>query len=472
VIEPLVSCLMPTADRRPCVPLALKTFLLQDYGPRELVVLDDGLDPIADLVPADPRIRYVRAEPGRSLGEKRNETCRLARGDILVHWDDDDWSAPWRLSYQVRELLAQDADVCGLDRLWFYDPGRDLAWLYRYRGGRSAWVAGSTLCYRRRVWQERPFPDVTEGEDTLWIAWAAGARVLPLACADFFVARVHAGNTSPKPTGGTWWTPRDAGSVRALLGRDLAGFGARTDPPAPLTSCILATGGRRAFLALALERYLAQDYPRKELVVIDDEREGVEDLVGSVPDAQYLRVPAGSSLAAKRNLGCAAATGDVFVQWDDDDWYGRARLARQVAPLADGRADVTALETRWIAALPAGEFWAVSPRLHRRMFYCDAHTGTLAFTRAVWAAGARYPVDTWPEDAGFLHAALARGQRLLRVPNDELFVYVRHQANAWRFPVGRHLDPGGWGRIEAPPAFPPALLARYQDAARDLEGIS
>src|SRR5262249_38689339 len=131
-----------------------------------------------------------------------------------------------------------------------------------------------------------------------------------------------------------------------------------------------------------------------------------------------------------------------------------------------GRADVTGLDTRWIVQLPAGQCWAVSPSLHRRMFYADVHGGTLAFTRATWAAGARYPDHGLGEDVEFLHDALERGQRLLRVGNDELFVYIRHAANAWTFPVGRSLDPAGWGRTPPPAALRPDLLARYQDAAR------
>ena len=466
---PLVSCLMPTADRRSFVPIAVDAFLRQDYGPRELIVLDDGADPISDLLPNDQRIRYVRTEGGRSLGEKRNEICRLAGGDVLVHWDDDDWSAPWRLSYQVGELQEHDADVCGLGRLWFYEPERDLAWLYHYRGGRTTWVAGNTLCYRRRVWEAHPFPDVNEGEDTLWIARIVGARILPLSRTDFFIARIHAANTSPKHTDGPWWTRRDSATVREMLGRDLPRFGVPPSLPAPLASCILVTGGRRSFFKLAVECYLAQEYPRKELVVIDEGPQAVKDILNDILGVRYYHISDRRSIGAKRNLGCAAAKGDVLVQWDDDDWYGTARLSRQVAPLADGRADITALEARWIAELPGGEFWTVSPKLHRRMFYCDVHAGTLAFTRAVWMSGARYPEDRGPgEDAAFLYAALGGGQRLLRMANDELFVYMRHSANAWSFPVGHHLDPRGWGRASPPQAMSPVLLARYQCAARTL----
>ena len=461
----LVSCLMPTADRRRYVPGAIASFLAQDYEPRELIVLDDGQDSVGDLIPADGRVRYVRTPNGKSLGEKRNEACRLARGEILVHWDDDDWSAPWRISYQVQQLHDQRADVCGLDRLWFYDSDQDAAWWYRYAGRRLPWLAGSSMCFRRQFWERWPFPDLSEGEDTLWIAGAVGARVLPLARVDFLIARVHAGNTSPKQTDGTWWLRGDPGRVREILGPDLLRFCAPL--AAPLVSCILPTGGRRPFCALALEAFLAQDYPDKEIIVVDEGRDTVEDLVAAIPEATYLWLPERRSLAAKRNLACAAALGDVFVQWDDDDWFGPSRLSRQVEPILERRAEVTALDTRWIATLPAGEFWSVSPELHRRMFYLDVHGGTLAFSRSVWAAGARYPEDTWPEDAGFLYDALSRGNRLLRVPNDELFVYVRHDRNAWSFPVGSHVDPGGWRRTHAPRAFGPTLLSRYRRAARE-----
>jgi glycosyltransferase involved in cell wall biosynthesis len=174
------------------------------------------------------------------------------------------------------------------------------------------------------------------------------------------------------------------------------------------------------------------------------------------------------STAVKRNIGCETARGDIFMQWDDDDWYGPARVSRQVAPLVEGRADITAFDMRWFAQVEVGECWTVSPALHRRMFLCDVHCGTLAFTRGVWTAGVRYADGDFFEDVAFLGAVLDRGGRLLRVANDELFVYVRHQANTWRFPVGRHLDPRGWGRTTAPSAFSPALMARYQCAAREV----
>src|SRR5262249_47334978 len=120
--NPLVSCIMPTADRRRFVPLALRRFLAQDYPNKELLVLDDGKDAVADLMPSDSRIRYSRSEKKQVLGSKRNECVRASHGDLIIHWDDDDWSADWRISYQVAKLMERNYNICGLNRLLYYEP--------------------------------------------------------------------------------------------------------------------------------------------------------------------------------------------------------------------------------------------------------------------------------------------------------------------------------------------------------------
>ena len=44
------------------MPQAIRCFLAQDYAEKELVIVDDGADPMADLPPNDARVRYRRAE--------------------------------------------------------------------------------------------------------------------------------------------------------------------------------------------------------------------------------------------------------------------------------------------------------------------------------------------------------------------------------------------------------------------------
>ena len=205
---PLVSCIMPTANRRSFVAQAVRYFLAQDYGAKELVIVDDGADPVANLVPEDEGVRYVRLGEPQSVGAKRNIANQQARGEILVHWDDDDWSAPWRLRYQVDQLLAVQADICGLDCIWFCTPEEQRAWEYVYPRGERLWVYGATLAYTRIFWENHRFPEINVDEDTRFVWADARAKIHVLTDSRFLVARVHAGNISPKRTADARYQPR------------------------------------------------------------------------------------------------------------------------------------------------------------------------------------------------------------------------------------------------------------------------
>ena len=61
-----------------------------------------------------------------------NLACEMARGDILAHFDDDDWYAPWRLTYQVEALTGARADLCGINQLLYYDLRDGRGYEYRY----------------------------------------------------------------------------------------------------------------------------------------------------------------------------------------------------------------------------------------------------------------------------------------------------------------------------------------------------
>src|SRR5918911_355592 len=86
----LVSCLMATRNRRHFIPQALRCFQHQTYKAVELLVLDDGDDPVADLCKGVPRVRYVRFDKPTPAGTKMNAGVAEARGSILQKFDDDD----------------------------------------------------------------------------------------------------------------------------------------------------------------------------------------------------------------------------------------------------------------------------------------------------------------------------------------------------------------------------------------------
>jgi ADP-heptose:LPS heptosyltransferase/glycosyltransferase involved in cell wall biosynthesis/SAM-dependent methyltransferase len=212
---------MPTADRRAFVPRAVEYFLRQDYAPKELIVVDDGSDPVADLMPADERVRYIRLTEKLPVGAKRNLACEAANGRIIAHWDDDDWHAPHRLRYQVESLVGAGAELCGISTLLFYDMrGGGRGWKYVYPPGRKAWVSGSSLCYTREFWAANRFREINVGEDARFVWSRPAARLFVLPDPRFHVGIIHKANVSPKNTAGSYWQTHPADDLRRLLGAD------------------------------------------------------------------------------------------------------------------------------------------------------------------------------------------------------------------------------------------------------------
>jgi glycosyltransferase involved in cell wall biosynthesis len=211
---------MPTYNRRPFVPHAIEYFLRQTYENRELTVVDDGTDAIKDLLPQDHRIRYVHLANKLTVGAKRNLACEQARGEIIVHWDDDDWHAPHQLQYQVETLLRDGADVCGINRLLFYEIEVGCAWEYIYPANQRFWLSGSTLCYRKKFWFAHRFPNLDIGEDGYFVWSGRPERMIVLSDSTFHVGVIHQFNVSPKQTTGAYWRSYPRGKIQRLLSSD------------------------------------------------------------------------------------------------------------------------------------------------------------------------------------------------------------------------------------------------------------
>lgn len=776
--SPLVSCIMPTANRRRFVPLAIKYFLRQDYPEKELVILDDGEDSVADLIPEDSRIRYFHETKRRNVGAKRNALCELAQGQFIAHWDDDDWYATNRLSLQVDAIRQDNADMCGLDRVFFLMDDASAAWEYVYASG-AKWICGTTLFYAKNFWKTNRFPEIAVGEDSRFVWADRKARIVVMKENRFSVAMVHRENTSPKRVRDPAWEVRSPELVSKIIGGDYGyytssalefsdstdslsknevvasteksnfkasigihitddgkrlmatwkaieastdgqleiilladgvdesaeamlskmaqfrriGFTKRHGAPAcfnllvregkgdilifiesgalpgpgwlkaiclalyqnpvnglagpstnrswnmqcvfphaksfdiystalvaqrqfaysvrsmeplycladfcyavkrevveaigeadesygegpcwemdysvravragwhpvwaqsayvyrmpltperersekinietsrfryqnkfcarqlngksgaynthcrgelcinfapkdqitifipfnkqmpesqapilnspeensiqltrPLVSCIMPTRNRRPFIDLALRCFDAQDYEPRELIIIDDGDDPIGDLVKGHPCVHYRHINRRLSIGTKRNLACQESHGAIVMHWDDDDWYSPNRISAQVDPILSGDAQITGIPTHWILTLDTREFWSLSPTLHKRMFEGNITGGTLTYKRSIWEDGNRFPNVNLAEDAAFLRQTQKHGLRLVRIVNDNLFIYMRHRSNTWNFEAGSFLDKQEWLHVEPPLGFDSSLIDRYQQA--------
>lgn len=111
---PFVSVCTPTFNRRPFIPYAIKNFLTQDYPHEKLewIIIDDGTDPIEDLVKDISGVKYFKYDEKMSLGKKRNLMHEKSKGDIIVYMDDDDYYPPERVSHAVEKLSKNPKALC------------------------------------------------------------------------------------------------------------------------------------------------------------------------------------------------------------------------------------------------------------------------------------------------------------------------------------------------------------------------
>lgn len=430
---PLVSCTMPTRGRPAFVAQAVAYFHRQDYPHRELVIVYENE---SDLPPgiAGQGVRLIRSSQ-RSIGGKRNEAVAAARGEIIAHWDDDDWYDSKRLSRQVRPLVEDVADITGLNGMLFMAIQDETFWAVTRALHRRLFlgnVSGGTLVFRRALWlRSGPYPATSLREDADFMAAAMrdGARLCALPGRELCIYVRHSNNTWKFSEGS--YLER-SGWLRASAPASFSPdrhFYTRSVPPAaahrakrPLVSCIMPTAGRRAFVPLAIDHFLAQDYPERELIVVDDGTDQVADLIPDLPSVRYLRLEQRMTLGAKRNLACEAARGELIAHWDDDDWMSPQWLTSQVETLQSTGADICGLDKVFFYAPETRQAW--------RYVYDGAQPwvcgGTLCYTRELWRHAQFQAIDVGEDNAFVWNTS---PKRVAINARHDLYVATVHRRN-------------------------------------------
>lgn len=206
---PLVTAIMPTRGRPEFLPAAIECFMRQTYPAdlRELLILDD--EPGLPDMLADFRVRYaIQYGPHLTIGAKRNLLCMMARGEIILQLDDDDWSAPERMAEQINLLLEHpEITVTGYNAVTFWDVSTRRAWVYR---GSAHYALGGSLTYRLSWWRDHRFAEIQIQEDNYFVSAAHSAkRLLAVDGSGRLVARIHPRNTDSKATASPMYRPTD-----------------------------------------------------------------------------------------------------------------------------------------------------------------------------------------------------------------------------------------------------------------------
>lgn len=184
-----VSLITPTFNRQGFLPLLQKCFEAQSYPDLEWLILDDSEqpDPVLSHTTAK-NIRYVHVPDRLSIGAKRNRLIEMAQGEMIAHFDDDDYYGPNYIQTAVKALEDTSADLALLDAFMVGHPETDsfgyyltqvkTGIAYNFSDGKVNvlqleklslplvhFCFGFSYIYRRDLWKRNPFSDQNAFED-------------------------------------------------------------------------------------------------------------------------------------------------------------------------------------------------------------------------------------------------------------------------------------------------------------------
>lgn len=208
----LISCVMPTtASRAKYIPSAIRCWAEQTHTNKELIIVSE--DDISHLVPDDPRIRFVKCSQQDTLGRKRNLGNAAAKGGLIAHWDDDDWSYPGRLEECASGFVSYMIALVGYEQITYFRE--DIKVAYR---SRSHFVPGSTFMYLKTFWERNKFDEhLTTGEDTQFVRGLSRDSARVMLGHNKMIAREHGENTLPRNFQENSWDVIGAANTERLL---------------------------------------------------------------------------------------------------------------------------------------------------------------------------------------------------------------------------------------------------------------
>jgi hypothetical protein len=179
-------------------------FLYQDYpqDKMELIILDDSIVPIKELpvITVTDNITYIYQPNKLTLGKKRNKLNSLAKGDIILWMDDDDFYPQNRVSYAVsilnkysNSLLKNNVFVTS-SKIIIYNIKQNS--FQEYGSSRYKMTTNATLGYYKEFLETHKYnDDAFVGEED---AFVKNGHIVNLDSFNTIVVLCHDTNTVSK----------------------------------------------------------------------------------------------------------------------------------------------------------------------------------------------------------------------------------------------------------------------------------
>ena len=368
VQKPKISVIIPTRNRASFITRAVGLFRAQDWANKELLILDDSDTENINVkrqTKMHQDIQYFYQTRRLTIGEKRNILASRCTGELIAHFDDDDYYSPQYLSWMFNALQKADADLVKLSgwyvlhqksgTLGFWDTEDFTSQNHTFCGDLEvraeqrtfsreeleSFVSGYgfSYLYKKASWEKANFPNQSHGEDSIFVEklrqnnnrihFAHDEEAICLHI-------IHPSNTSrcfPN-----YILPKALCQKLFPNTNYFEPPGKRNEYPT-VTICTLTHNREQCIYRLqrCIEK---QDYPLEKIewLILDDSQEYKHSLRISTETkirVKYQRLPHRLSLGAKRNLSHKLCSGDYIVYMDDDDYYYPSRVRHAVEQLIE-----------------------------------------------------------------------------------------------------------------------------------------
>lgn len=514
--DPKVSIIIPTQHRTHLLPAIIDCFNQQTWWNKELLILDDtpnGKEAIEQLQKQYPNILLWHIEEICSIGSKRNQLIQKASGELIAHFDDDDYYAPTYIETLAKALIDSNAELLKLsawfclheatETLGYWDTTRNNLPHTTFSGNlkpahqnqqftRQQYESfligyGFSYIFQKRIWTSTKFKDISFGEDSQFYEnlFAKDATIKHFKDSQGICLHIiHTTNTSrcfPNFLIPNWLAPESL--AKAIQGSDRKNIlnqfrdyaNEKNKAPTqlaklrnqgqklPLVSICTITYNRANFLPLLLRCIENQNYPldRIEWVIADDSdayRESLEIKTNTDLRIKYKRIDKHISLGSKRNISHELCSGEYIIYMDDDDYYYPERVHHAVDTLTRSNTGVAGSTQLLIYFSHDDEIWLAGP-------YAQNHAtaSTFAMTKK-FASQHFYENDAMcNEERFFLNDYTIS---LAQLEPTQTMICISHKTNTFDKRLIRANGPTEYMRPLTPEESKPLLLKLEQAGYR------
>lgn len=161
--------------RQHCLNNIFSNYASQNYNPKELIIILNKnsmkIDPWLKKAKQYKNVRVFRIDEKKSLGSCINFAVSKAKYNYISKFDDDNFYAPSFIKGLMNTFKTKKADIVGKNSYFMYFEGSKTLAINspnnenRYVG----FLSGSALIIKKHVLQKIQFPDMSSGEDTVFL---------------------------------------------------------------------------------------------------------------------------------------------------------------------------------------------------------------------------------------------------------------------------------------------------------------